>query len=98
MITCSYCGATVRLDDIASTGKPGHSKDMNDEVLGSLRNGRKIEAIKIYRRQTGAPLKESKEAVEKMAADAGIVLRSGSCLAALMPVLLILLSLLLKVC
>ena len=39
--------------------------------------GDKIQAIKVYRNRTGASLKESKEAVESLAAGMGIELRSG---------------------
>ncbi|MGW1887057.1 ribosomal protein L7/L12 [Streptomyces sp. NPDC001970] len=35
-------------------------------VAGLVREGRKIEAIKVYRQLTGAGLKEAKEAVERM--------------------------------
>ncbi|MFI6563837.1 ribosomal protein L7/L12 [Streptomyces sp. NPDC050534] len=38
----------------------------SDEVGALLRDGRKIEAIKVYREATGAGLKEAKEAVEKI--------------------------------
>ncbi|MDO0913329.1 ribosomal protein L7/L12 [Streptomyces sp. DT2A-34] len=38
-----------------------------DEVLVLLRNGKKIEAIKVYREITGEGLKEAKEAVERLA-------------------------------
>ncbi|WP_128433927.1 ribosomal protein L7/L12 [Streptomyces cyaneus] len=37
------------------------------EVLVLLRNGKKIQAIKVYREITGAGLKEAKDAVERMA-------------------------------
>ena len=37
-----------------------------DQVTALLRDGRKIEAIKVYREITGAGLKEAKEAVERM--------------------------------
>jgi ribosomal protein L7/L12 len=38
-----------------------------DEVLVLLRNGKKIEAIKVYREITGEGLKEAKDAVERLA-------------------------------
>ncbi len=38
----------------------------NDQILQLLQEGRKIEAIKVYRETTGAGLKEAKEAVEEM--------------------------------
>lgn len=36
----------------------------SDTVISHLRAGRKIEAIKVYREETGTGLKEAKEAVE----------------------------------
>lgn len=42
--------------------------DSYAEVRASLANGRKIEAIKLYRELTGVGLKEAKEAVEAMMA------------------------------
>ena len=38
----------------------------SDTVTGLIRAGKKIEAIKTYREETGAGLKEAKEAVEAM--------------------------------
>jgi ribosomal protein L7/L12 len=38
-----------------------------DDVRYLLSEGRKIEAIKVYRQRTGAGLKEAKDAVERMA-------------------------------
>jgi hypothetical protein len=38
------------------------------EAISALKNGRKIEAIKITRSETGMGLKESKEAVERYVA------------------------------
>ncbi|MFF4356641.1 ribosomal protein L7/L12 [Streptomyces sp. NPDC001604] len=37
------------------------------EVNALLRDGKKIQAIKVYREATGAGLKEAKDAVEKLA-------------------------------
>lgn len=42
------------------------------ELLDLLRRGQKIEAIKRYRKWTGAGLKEAKDAVEALAARHGI--------------------------
>lgn len=49
------------LPDQASDG-PGFM----DEVRALANNGRKIEAIKLYRESTGVGLKEAKDAVEAM--------------------------------
>lgn len=37
-----------------------------DEVAALVREGKKIQAIKVYREATGADLKEAKEAVERL--------------------------------
>ena len=42
------------------------SPDSMSAVAAALRNGNKIEAIKLYRAATGADLKASKDAVEAM--------------------------------
>lgn len=48
------------------------------ELVGLLEAGKKIEAIKLYRRHTGAGLKEAKDAVEAVAAQRGIAAASKS--------------------
>ncbi|MCX4692497.1 ribosomal protein L7/L12 [Streptomyces sp. NBC_01408] len=40
---------------------------VTDDVRALLRDGRKIEAIKVYRQSTGAGLAEAKQAVEAIA-------------------------------
>jgi hypothetical protein len=47
------------------------------ELLALLREGKKIEAIKLLRTRTGAQLKDAKEQVEQLAAENGIVTKSG---------------------
>lgn len=42
------------------------SPDSQSAIAAALRNGNKIEAIKLYRAATGADLKSSKDAVEAM--------------------------------
>ena len=48
-----------------------------EEIVFLLEQGRKIEAIKLYREQTGTGLKEAKEAVEDIARRRGIQKGSG---------------------
>ncbi|MFD8301697.1 ribosomal protein L7/L12 [Streptomyces sp. NPDC059690] len=43
------------------------SEPWNDEVAALLRDGKKIQAIKVYREATGADLREAKEAVDRLA-------------------------------
>jgi ribosomal protein L7/L12 len=42
-----------------------------DEVKDLLRQGRKIQAIKVYRQRTGVGLREAKEAVERIEIETG---------------------------
>lgn len=47
------------------------------EIVSLLEQGRKIEAIKLYRERTGISLKEAKEAVEEIGRQRGIATKSG---------------------
>ena len=58
---CPHCGATI--------GK--RTADLEREVRSLLDQGRKIEAVKLYKDQTGAGLAAAKDAVEAMQAGAG---------------------------
>ena len=46
----------------------GHTYESNADVIREIRAGRKIEAIKVYRRIYGVPLKEAKDACEAIGA------------------------------
>jgi ribosomal protein L7/L12 len=48
-------------------------------LLSLLRQGLKIDAIKLYRERTGAGLKEAKEAVEALASRHGIAPKGPGC-------------------
>lgn len=48
------------------------SSDLEARLLSLLQEGMKIEAIKVYREETGAKLKEAKDYVEALAARHGI--------------------------
>ena len=50
------------------------------DLLPLLREGRKIEAIKLYRERTGVGLKEAKDAVDALEAREGIVAPRRGCL------------------
>ncbi len=69
LVTCQYCGSSLKvtLDGVVTreTEKvyAGHEA-LIPSIQQLLDRGRKIEAIKLYREQTGAGLKEAKEAVE----------------------------------
>jgi sugar lactone lactonase YvrE len=69
---CPYCGATAvlteRLGHVEATAAPdAHTGDIA-EVVRLLREGRTIEAIKVYRERFGIGLKEAKDAVDRIAA------------------------------
>jgi hypothetical protein len=54
-----------------------HTSSKDKEILELCQQGKKIEAIKIYKEATGNGLKESKEYVEKLASDHGIGFPAG---------------------
>lgn len=69
----------------------GLPEDLEAAVLSLIERGQKIEAIKLYRERTGAGLKQAKEAVESLARERGIPLKSG-CLGMILLLFLILLG------
>lgn len=67
---CRHCGATLPLSPIqesAAQASPDVSPD-DAELLGLIREGKKIEAVKLYRERHPVGLKEAKDAVEALAA------------------------------
>ena len=58
---CPHCGAPMV--------RP--NADLEQQVRSLLDQGQKLEAVKLYKGQTGASLREAKQAVEAMQADAG---------------------------
>jgi ribosomal protein L7/L12 len=50
------------------------------DLLDLLRQGQKVQAIKVYRERTGTSLREAKEAVERLAAQQDIVPSGSGCL------------------
>lgn len=59
---------TFLLSAIQAVAKP----TWEDEVIALLRNGKKIEAIKICRARTGWALKDAKDAVEAIQRETGL--------------------------
>jgi ribosomal protein L7/L12 len=58
---CSYCGAVIHGEAMV----PAAPADaMSPEIIGLIRAGKKIQAIKAYRQLTGLGLAEAKDAVE----------------------------------
>jgi ribosomal protein L7/L12 len=55
---CPNCGAPV------DTNAPQTAEDLERQIGFLLEQGQKLEAVKLYKDQTGASLKEAKDAVE----------------------------------
>jgi transcription elongation factor Elf1 len=92
VVKCKYCGSSVRLDPAEMSSNDGLPPDIQREIIDLLREGKKIEAIKLHRNHFSGSLKDSKLAVENMGRKAGIPVGSGSC--SVMAAALILLALL----
>jgi hypothetical protein len=79
---CEKCGGPLQA---AFSGEPDQAPptavpepgSIEAEVLGLMRERKKIEAIKVYRQRTEMGLKESKDFVEALAAKHGIPVGSG---------------------
>ncbi len=57
----------------------GHDdSDLTDQIVSLLGRGEKIEAVKLYRDQSGCGLKEAKEAVERIGEQNGFRSSSGT--------------------
>src|SRR5262245_30234534 len=72
---CPKCGTPTTQQESEAPTSEGSSWE--SRVLDLMRAGQKIEAIKIYRTETGAGLKEAKDAVEALARQHGIPVSSG---------------------
>jgi len=78
-IVCGYCGTEVTItsdDGSAVASGNGRANLITSEALERVRTmiaaGDYIEAIKLYRESTGASLKDAKDAVDALAAGAGV--------------------------
>jgi large subunit ribosomal protein L7/L12 len=64
---CAECKAELFISSESETAAPGtEPQSLDGRVIALVRDGRKIEAIKLYRDMTGAGLKEAKDAVEAL--------------------------------
>ncbi len=65
---CAECKAELFNSDEAAAAPPSgaDSNSLDGRVVALLTDGRKIEAIRLYRDVTGAGLKEAKDAVESL--------------------------------
>jgi ribosomal protein L7/L12 len=72
---CQKCGNPLPREE-ATAGEP---TALDQQILELLKSGKTIEAIKVYRSQTGQGLKEAKDAVEALAAKYGIASKGAGC-------------------
>lgn len=72
-----------------SLNEPPMSDDVDPQLLELLMAGQKIKAIKLYREKTNLGLKESKEAVEAIAARQGIAPQHVGCFGVLVVIIVV---------
>ncbi|WP_299461627.1 hypothetical protein [uncultured Gimesia sp.] len=65
------------INDESDTHDSGHHSELVEQIVESLKQGNKMQAIKDYRESTGAGLKESKEAIEALVEKYDIKMKSG---------------------
>lgn len=76
---------------LPKTEAPG--SDVDREIVSLLEQGKKIQAVKLYRERTGVGLKEAKDAVDAIAAERHILAPAGSgCLGIVLLFLMVILS------
>lgn len=71
-------GGSLPSEEPSSDRSSQTDADLRNEVVRLLERGSKIEAVKVYREQTGLGLKESKLAVEEIGEQNGIPASSGA--------------------
>jgi len=81
---CKHCGGPISMTEDAQPEVATGS--LEEQVLALCRAGKKIDAIKLYREQTGAGLKEAKDAVEDLAKQNNIALSKTGCAGVLLMV------------
>ena len=64
--TCAGCGVSLDPADETVSSEPPDAPELERRVLELMVAGRKIEAINVYREETGCGLREAKNAVEAM--------------------------------
>ena len=64
-VKCDYCGSTVIVpDSLRKQDSPQQTPELLTEVVNLVGNGRKIEAIKLFREKFNVGLKEAKDVVD----------------------------------
>ena len=81
---CKQCGGPISMTEDARPEIPPGS--LEEQVLGLLRAGKKMDAIKLYREKTGAGLKEAKDAVEDLAKQYNVASSKTGCAGVLLMV------------
>jgi hypothetical protein len=79
---CKQCGGKISLDEIAPVSVDsllGAPAEWEEQIVSLLRQSNKIEAIKLYRAQTGKDLKEAYDAVTAIARKHGIQSAKSGC-------------------
>lgn len=71
---CARCGAPLSRPERSVTSTP----ELEKQIRTLLKKGSLIEAIKRFRQQTGAGLKEAKDVVERLAAAHGLAAPRGT--------------------
>jgi ribosomal protein L7/L12 len=65
------------------------SPDLEQQVRSLLDQGRKIDAVKLYKERMEVSLLEAKQAVESLAARQGLVTQRAGCLGMVLAVVLV---------
>ncbi len=85
---CKNCGGRLAPAESEPAAAPSESppdesgggeSDLENQLLPLLRGGKKIQAIKVYRKQTGQGLAEAKKEVEALAAKHGVTSQGSGC-------------------
>lgn len=85
---CPHCGTPL----------DNPSADLEQQVRSLLDQGQKIQAVKLYKDQTGVSLLEAKRAVESLAASHGLVTQRAGCLGVVAAVVLAAVALGMTIC
>lgn len=93
MPKCRFCSYNVHLgiDQCPQCGAPVDkpSPDLEQQVRALLDQGRKIDAVKLYKERMEVSLLEAKQAVESLAARQGPMTQRAGCLGMVLTVVLV---------
>jgi ribosomal protein L7/L12 len=79
---CKTCGGSIPMEESQQPDvAPG---SFEEQLLTLLRQGNKIQAIKLYREKSGTGLKEAKDAVEDLAKQHNITSSRSGCASVLL--------------